>query len=91
MPEQFQTWRPGQASDDRLALLAEVDRLRSDLAEARKIAAGLAGRVAAQSQLLSKRAEKPRCVAHTNSDDYLAYPCGIAGCPRCDASEESRP
>lgn len=40
------------------ALVAEVDRLRRDLAAVQRVAAGLADRIAAQSELLAKRAEK---------------------------------
>ncbi len=41
------------------ALVAEVRRLRAELAEARQRCEGLAERVAAQSEILSRRAERP--------------------------------
>jgi hypothetical protein len=41
------------------ALVAEVRRLRAALAEARARCEGLAERVAQQSELLSRRAERP--------------------------------
>ncbi len=40
-------------------LQAEIVQLRLDLAAAQRVAEGLAERVAAQSDLLSKRAERP--------------------------------
>jgi hypothetical protein len=39
-------------------LLAEADRLAADLAECRRVCAGLAERVAAQAEVLARRAER---------------------------------
>jgi len=46
-----------RARADVPALVAEVRRLRAELAACRRVAEGLAGRVAAQAELLSRRAE----------------------------------
>jgi hypothetical protein len=48
----------GWAFNDRDTLLAEVDRLRADLKAAQSVVDSLAARVVAQSECLSRVAEK---------------------------------